>query len=137
MHLVRTKVRSGTSYKTYVHPVQSYRRKDGAFAVLFAVVTDAWFEGRGPDLAERGRTKEGLRNRHKVGILLLCNEHGYPLRWKTLPGRDKDPEALCGLVSEIEAESWVEGVPIVFDRAMGPPQQWRGCGRAGHRQAPS
>ncbi|MCD6499544.1 MAG: hypothetical protein J7M25_14720, partial [Deltaproteobacteria bacterium] len=81
--------------------------------------TDAWFEGRGPDLAERGRTKEGLRNRHKVGILLLCNEHGYPLRWKTLAGRTKAPQALRELVGGIEAEPWARDVPIVFDRAMG------------------
>ncbi len=99
--------------------VRRYQQKDGAFAALFVDVTDAWFEGRGPDLAERARTKEGLRNRHKVGILLLCNEHGFPLRWKTLPGRTKDPQALRELVSNIEAEPWVKGVPIVFDRAMG------------------
>jgi transposase len=99
--------------------VRRYQQRDGAFATLFTDVTDVWFEGRGPDLAERGRTKEGLRNRHKVGILLLCNEHGYPLRWRTLPGRTKDPQALRGLVGEIEAEPWARGVPIVFDRAMG------------------
>ena len=99
--------------------VRRYQHKDGTFAALFTDVTDAWFEGRGPDLAERGRTKEGLRHRHKVGILLLCNEHGFPLRWKTLPGREKDPEALRGLVAQIEAEPWAKGVPIVFDRAMG------------------
>jgi len=99
--------------------VRRYQQKDGAFSVLFTDVTDAWFEGRGPDLAERGRTKEGLRNRHKVGILLLCNEHGYPLRWKTLAGRTKDPQALRELVGGIEAEPWARDVPIVFDRAMG------------------
>ena len=99
--------------------VRRYEQKDGAFAALFVDVTDAWFEGRGPDLAERGRTKEGLRNRHKVGILLLCNEHGYPLRWKTLPGRTKDPLALRALVGDVETEPWTCGVPIVFDRAMG------------------
>ena len=35
--------------------VGRYQHKDGAFAALFVDVTDAWFEGRGPDLAERGR----------------------------------------------------------------------------------
>ena len=96
-----------------------YQYRDGAFATLFVDVSDAWFEGRGPDMAERARTKEGLRNRHKVAILLLCNERGYPVRWKTLPGRTKDHQALGELVEEIEAEPWVSGVPIVFDRAMG------------------
>jgi len=99
--------------------VRRYQHRDGTFATLFTDVTDAWFEGRGPDLAERGRTKEGLRNRHKIGILLLCNEHGYPLRWSTLPGRRRDGQTLRELVQRIEGQSWTEGVPIVFDRAMG------------------
>lgn len=31
--------------------VRRYQQKDGAFSVLFTDVSDAWFEGRGPDLA--------------------------------------------------------------------------------------
>ena len=99
--------------------VRRYERRSGTFATLFTDVTDAWFEGRGPDLAERGRTKEGLRNRHKIGILLLCDERGYPLRWSTMSGRTKDGAALRELVSRIENRAWAQGVPIVFDRAMG------------------
>jgi transposase len=99
--------------------VRRYERRDATFATLFTDVTDAWFEGRGPDLAQRSRTKEGLHNRHKIGILLLCNEHGYPLRWSTLPGRTQDGRALHELVETIEGKSWAQGVPIVFDRAMG------------------
>ena len=37
--------------------VRRYEQRDGAFATLFTDVTDAWFEGRGPDIAERSRTK--------------------------------------------------------------------------------
>lgn len=99
--------------------VRRFQQQGGAFATLFTDLTDAWFEGRGPDLAERSRTKEGLSNRHKIGILLLCNEHGYPLRWRTLPGRTQDGQALRELVDRIEGEPWAQGVPIVFDRAMG------------------
>ena len=99
--------------------VRRYEQQGGAFATLFTDVTDAWFEGRGPDLAQRSRTKEGLHNRHKIGILLLCNEHGYPLRWSTLPGRTQDGKALHELVESIEDKTWAQGVPIVFDRAMG------------------
>lgn len=99
--------------------VRRYEQRDGTFATLFTDVTDAWFEGRGPDLAQRSRTKEGLHNRHKIGILLLCNEHGYPLRWSTLPGRTQDGKALHDLVETIEGKEWAQGVPIVFDRAMG------------------
>ena len=83
-----------------------YKQRDGSFASLFVDCTDTWFEGRGCEQAERGTTKEGLRNRYKVGILLLCTEQGYPLRWKILGGRIKDPKALTGLVEELEEVSW-------------------------------
>jgi len=96
-----------------------YTQRQGAFAALFVDVSDAYFEGRGCDLATRGRTKNGMRNRYKVGILLLCNKRGYPLRWKVLPGRTKDGKALRDVVAEVEALPWAQGVPMVFDRAMG------------------
>ena len=99
--------------------VRRYEQRDGAFVSLFTDVTDAWFEGRGPDLAERARTKEGMTNLFKIGILLLCNEHGYPMRWRTLPGRTQDGEALRDLVGSIEGLDWAQNIPIVFDRAMG------------------
>lgn len=98
---------------------QRYLQKDGVFAALFVDVTDAWFEGRGPVSAQRSRTKNGLTNRHKIGILLLCNEKGYPLRWKVLPGKRQDPPALKDLVTQLEEIKWAQSVPIVFDRAMG------------------
>jgi hypothetical protein len=76
------------------------------------------------ETAERSRTKEGMSNRKKIGILMLCNERGYPLclwaeRWTTLPGKMHDGKALQELVESIEHEPWAQPVPIVFDRAMG------------------
>ena len=90
----------------------------GAFSTLFMDVTDAYFEGRGSEMARKGKTKEG-RYRYKVNILLLCNEKGYPVRWKTLPGDVQDGPAMRGIIDEIRGEEWAENVPIVFDRAMG------------------
>lgn len=96
-----------------------YQQKEGAFATLFMDVTDAWFQGCGPELAERDRTKEGLRNRHKVGIVLVCNEHGYPLRWKVTPGKRRDPQCMEEMISFIQDEGWIGDVPLICDRAMG------------------
>ena len=98
---------------------ERYHQKNGAFTAMFVDVTDAWFEGRGCDLAERGRTKEGLSNYYKIGIVLLCNERGYPVRWKVLSGRTRDAQALTLMVDEIEPLPWLNDVPVVFDRAMG------------------
>jgi hypothetical protein len=99
--------------------VQRYQQKNGAFLALFVDVTDTWFEGRSCDLAERGRTKEGLSNYYKIGIVLLCNERGYPVRWKVLSGRTRDAQALTLMVDDLETLPWLGEVPVVFDRAMG------------------
>jgi len=98
---------------------QRYQQKEGAFAAIFMDVTDAWFEGRGPELAERDRTKEGLRNRRKIGIVLVCNQDGYPLRWKVTPGKRRDPLCMGDMLALIRQENWLGSVPLVCDRAMG------------------
>jgi len=99
--------------------VKRYRSKDGLFATIFMDVTDAWFAGRGPNLAERDRTKEGFSNRHKIGIVLVCNEHGYPLRWKVVPGKRRDPLCMGDMLTQIQDEDWIGEAPLVCDRAMG------------------
>jgi hypothetical protein len=96
-----------------------YEQRDGAFAALFLDVTDTYFQGRGCGLAERDRTKEGLRNVHKIGIVLLCNEHGYPMRWQVVGGKRRDPQCMEGMVEQVEALPWTRGVPFVCDRGMG------------------
>ena len=92
--------------------------RSGAFASLFLDCTDTWFVGRGPELAERAETKEGLYRR-KVGIVLLCDQRGNPLRWATLPGDHREVNTMTGMVDEVSGLDWAQGVPLVVDRAMG------------------
>ena len=40
--------------------------------------------------------------RAKVGIVLLCNEHGYPLRWDVLPGRQHDSVAMHDMLGRVQ-----------------------------------
>jgi hypothetical protein len=101
-----------------------YAERDGAFASLFLDVSDAWFVGHGPALAERGKTKEGLV-RQKIGIVLLCNEHGYPLRWEVIAGAQHDSIAMSQMLRSIAGLSWVGEAPVVCDRAMGKTAQIR------------
>lgn len=97
---------------------QRYAARQGAFAALFLDVTDTWFIGRGPDLAEKGKTKEGLYQR-KVGIVLLCSESGLPLRWEVIPGRQHDSQAMLGVIESVCELDWMGQAPVVCDRAMG------------------
>jgi hypothetical protein len=95
-----------------------YEQRDGAFASLFMDVTDTWFIGDGPSLASRGKTKEG-RVERKIGIVLLCNEHGLPLRWETISGAQADKPAMIDMLRAVSGMSWASTAPMVCDRAMG------------------
>jgi hypothetical protein len=95
-----------------------YEQCDGAFASLFMDVTDTWFVGDGPSLAAHGKTKEGLIQR-KIGIVLLCNEHGLPLRWETISGTQADNVAMTAMLRSVAGLSWASQAPLVCDRAMG------------------
>lgn len=96
----------------------AHSKQRGNFGAMFLDVTDTWFEGRGPELAETGKTKEGLFRR-KVGIVLLCDELGYPLRWEVIRGRTTDSEAMQRTVEAIKKLDWAGNVPLALDRAMG------------------
>jgi hypothetical protein len=99
-----------------------YQESQGAFASLFLDTTDTWFVGDGPALAERAKTKEGLVQR-KIGIVLLCNEQGFPLRWETVSGSAADCTVMGQMFRSIAGLSWVGEAPVVCDRAMGHTAQ--------------
>lgn len=88
------------------------------FAALFLDVTDTWFFGRGPPVAEKAFTKEGLYQR-AISIVLLCNEHGYPLRWQVISARRSDATIMESVLEQVGALEWARQVPVVMDRSMG------------------
>ncbi len=101
-----------------------YESSEGNFAALFMDVTDTWFVGDGPSLAARSKTKEG-RVERKIGIVLLCNQHGYPLRWEVIAGRESEVVAMSRMVEHLAHVTWAHRVPLVCDRAMGHTAQIR------------
>lgn len=101
-----------------------YCERDGAFVALFLDVTDTWFVGHGPARAEFGKTKEGFVRR-KIGIVLMCNERGYPLRWEVVSGRAADCTTMGAMLRSVAGLNWLDGVPVVCDRAMGKTAQLR------------
>ena len=88
------------------------------FVALYGDVTDTWFFGDGPELAERGKTKEGLYEQ-KIGIVLLCSNEGMPLRWDVIPGNQPDDHALSRMLASVRGLGWVGDTPVVYDRAVG------------------
>jgi transposase len=96
-----------------------YESQDGKFAMTFMDVTNTYFHGRGCEMAERIKTKEGIGNKLAIGIVLLANEKGYPLRWQVVPGRMKDHQAMEEMVKNVKELPWLEKTPLIMDRAMG------------------
>jgi len=95
-----------------------FLRPGGSPVSMYLDVTDASFVGRGPEMAEVGKNKTG-QIRRKVGIVLLCDERGYPLRWQVIRGNRTDGDAMLEMLSEIQSLEWTGSAPIVMDRAMG------------------
>lgn len=95
-----------------------FEEKDGVFTSLFIDVTDAAFVGHGPSYAARAKTKEGFVAR-KIGIVLLCNQRGYPLRWEVVSGSAHDSKTMLGMLESVAELRWVGNAPVVCDRAMG------------------
>lgn len=89
------------------------------FGALFLDVTDVHFEGRGPDLAEYARSKDGHPRRRCVGVVLLCDDKGHPLRWHVVAATRHDGEVMGVMIDQLAACSWVKQAPVVCDRAMG------------------
>jgi len=92
--------------------------KRGPATALFVDATDTWFEGHGPPMASKAVDKVGVFRR-RVGIVLLCDSQGLPLRWHTLDGRYSDPRSLADMAVEIADLPWACSVPLVVDRALG------------------
>ena len=96
-----------------------YEERNVGVSALFMDVTNTYFEGAGCEMAQSVRTKEGLHNKKAIGIVLLVNELGYPLRWQVVPGKTKDHLAMAEMVSSLKSLDWLQETPLICDRAMG------------------
>lgn len=92
--------------------------QQGRFVSLFLDCTDTWFVGHGPELAVHRVTKDGLRRR-RIGIALLCDQRGLPLRWATLTGSHYEARSMLAIIDEVHQLPWARHLPVVADRAMG------------------
>ena len=102
-----------------------YDEQGFASSAFFIDVTDTYFEGRGCEMAQRNRTKAGHRNKWTIGIVLLVNDRGFPLRWQVIASKTKDHLAMGEMVDGLTGLDWLSGIPFVCDRAMGKESSLR------------
>lgn len=93
-------------------------RQSGAVVVMFNDITQVVFEGDGPTLASDRRCRDGALRR-VVGVALLTDDQGRPLRWRTLAGNYGDGNELVRLAIEVAGSPWAQGRPLVMDRSVG------------------
>lgn len=86
--------------------------------LLFLDCTDTWFTSEGPPLASKRFGKDQVL-RMQVGILLLCDQEGLPLRWATLPGGHHEADSMLKIASAVSRWQWAKDAPLVMDRACG------------------
>ncbi len=98
-----------------------YGELDSVGSALYMDVTRTYFEGRGCDMAEWISWQDDQGRRLSIGIVLLADERGYPLRWRMISGTTHDTPAMGQIVREVAGLEWLGSNPIVFDRAMGQP----------------
>ncbi len=67
-------------------------------SALYLDISDAGFCGAGPSFAQKGLSKDGAI-RTKIGIVLLCNKEGLPLRWDVVAGASQDSTRVGGSVT--------------------------------------
>lgn len=97
-----------------------YQEREGCSARRFFIdVTNTFFEGRGCPLAQQAKTKEGIANKWTIGIVLLADEQGYPWRWQVVSAKAKDHQVMGDMVDQLAKVDWLQGSPLVCDRAMG------------------
>jgi transposase len=95
-----------------------YENKKSDMSVMYLDVSNAWFCGVGPELAQKGLGKDGAIRR-QIGIVLLCNNDGFPVRWEVVPGASVDKITMLKTLEEINHLNWSKDIPLVCDRAMG------------------
>ncbi len=76
-----------------------YDECDSDSSAMFLDISDAWFCGAGPSLAQKGLSKDGAI-RKKIGIVLLCNREGLPLRWDVVAGDSQDSVSMLEVLSD-------------------------------------
>ena len=86
--------------------------------LVFWDTTTTYFEGRGPQMAERGYSKDRRSDCQQLVIGVLMTQNGFPVAHQVFPGNMADIDTFRVCLQEVQSRFSIGRVILVADRGM-------------------
>jgi len=86
--------------------------------LIFYDTTSSYFEGKGPDIAKHGKSKEHRPDKHQIVIGLLVTDEGIPIAHEVFEGDEADKATVVGAIDDLKRRFKLKLVIFVADRGM-------------------
>jgi len=86
--------------------------------LVFYDTTSSYFEGKGPDIAKHGKSKEHRSDKHQIVISLLVTDEGIPIAHKVFEGDEADKATVVETIDDLKRRFNLKRVIFVADRGM-------------------
>jgi hypothetical protein len=81
-------------------------------------VTSTYFEGRSCELAKRGHSRDGKRDKLQIVIGLLTDARGCPVAVEVFEGNTADPKTVAPQIEKLRVRFGLKRIVLVGDRGM-------------------
>ena len=86
--------------------------------LVFWDTTTTYFEGRGPQMAERGYSKDKRSDCQQLVIGVLMTRDGFPVAHQVFPGNMADIDTFKACLKDLQSRFLIGRVILVADRGM-------------------
>ena len=86
--------------------------------LVFYDTTSSYFEGKGPDIAKHGKSKEHRPDKHQIVIGLLVTDEGVPIAHEVFEGDEADKATVVRTIDDLKRRFHLKRVIFVADRGM-------------------
>ena len=86
--------------------------------LVFWDTTTTYFEGRGPQMAERGYSKDRRSDCQQLVIGVLMTQDGFPVAHQVFPGNLADIDTFKACLKDLQSRFLIKRVILVADRGM-------------------
>jgi hypothetical protein len=86
--------------------------------LVFYDLTSTYFEGRGPDMAEYGYSRDKRPDREQIVVALACDRHGFPIAHEVHRGKTADKSTLVALIDALGRRFRIRRCVLVADSGL-------------------